>query len=233
MLSFLLLTLIFMDIKENDEVMNDVPPPTLSRDIEELLTLREGDDITLGDLVEAVGKRGFGILLLLLSLPSALPFPAPGYSTPFGIMLFLLSLQILVGRKTPWLPQWACRRVIKRSTADVIISGGAKFFAFLERFIHPRYSSLTGRTGTRFCALLLLIMSGLMILPIPLTNTLPAMVIFCVGVALTERDGLALGAALLFGAGAILLYSLAFYVIARYGARGMIEAKEIIRGWLR
>ncbi|MEA4880757.1 MAG: exopolysaccharide biosynthesis protein [Synergistaceae bacterium] len=213
--------------------MHDSAPSTLSEDIRELLVLREGEDLTLGELSAAVGKRGFGILLILLSLPSALPFPAPGYSTPFGIILFLLSLQILAGRRTPWLPSWARRRVIKRSTADGMISGGAKFFAYLEKFIRPRYTSLTGRTGTRFCALLLLVMSGLMILPIPLTNTLPAMVIFCVGVALTERDGLALGAALLFGAGAILLYSLAFYVIARYGARGMIEAKEIIKGWFR
>ncbi len=213
--------------------MPDAAPSTLSRDIQDLLTLREGEDLTLGELAAAVGKRGFGILFLLLSLPSALPFPAPGYSTPFGIILFLLSLQLLAGRRTPWLPQWASRRVIKRSTADVMISGGAKFFAFLERFIRPRYSSLTGRTGTRVCALLLLVMSGLMILPIPLTNTLPAMVIFCVGVALTERDGLALAAALLFGAGAVLLYSLVFYVIARYGAQGILEAKEIIQGWFR
>ena len=211
---------------------NDPAPSALSQDIRELLSLRKGEDITLGELASAVGKRGFGILLILLSLPSALPFPAPGYSTPFGIILFLLSLQILAGRRTPWLPAWAARRIIRRTTADSMISGGAKFFSLLERFIRPRYPALTGQKGTRICALLLLLMSGLMILPIPLTNTLPAMVIFCVGVALTEKDGLALGAALLFGAGAVLLYSLAFYVIVRYGAQGMNEAKEIIKGWI-
>lgn len=213
-------------------IMTDHGFGTLSADFRRLLAVKGGSDMTLGDIVSAVGDRGFGILFVLLSLPSALPVPAPGYSTPFGVVLFLLSLQLLAGRPVPWIPEWASRKIIRRSTADRMIRSTAAFFSFVERFIRPRFPILTGRTAAKGYCLLLLAMSGLMILPIPLTNTLPAMVIFCVGVAMTERDGLALLAALCFGVAAVLLYTAAFWLIATYGLQGMREAKEIIKGWL-
>ena len=203
----------------------------LSEDIRKLLSMKEGENLLFGELAAAVADRGYGILLIILSLPSALPVPAPGYSTPFGMVLFLLGLQLLVGRKTPWIPQWASQREIQRRTTDRMISGTAKFFSFVELFIRPRFFFVSGRTARILCAVLLLMMSGLMILPIPLTNTLPAMVIFCLGIALTERDGLAFLAAVIFGAAASAHYSLVFWVIFNYGAQGMIEAKEIVKGW--
>ncbi len=201
----------------------------LSADIRKLLELKSGEDLTLGDITSAVGDRGFGLLFILVSLPSALPVPTPGFSTPFGAVIFLLSLQMISGRETPWIPEWASRKVIKRTVADSMIKGAANFFTIVEKFIRPRLLPMTGRTAGRVCCILLLIMSGLMFLPIPLTNTLPAMVIFCVGVALTERDGLALMAAFLFGAVAVLLYAAAIWFIAVYGLKGMGELKDIIK----
>ncbi len=204
----------------------------LSEDISRLLTLESGDNITFGELAAAVADRGFGILLVLFSLPSALPVPAPGYSTPLGIVLFILGVQMLTGRDTPWMPEWAARKEIRRQTADRMIAGAVKFFAFVEKFVRPRFAFVNGKAAGVFCSVLLLLLSGLLILPIPLTNTLPAMVIFCIGVSLTERDGLAFIAAILFGIAATALYVLAVWVIVRYGAHGLHEAKEIIKGWV-
>ncbi len=60
--------------------------------------------VTLTEILELAGERIFGFLFVILSLPSALPVPAPGYSVPFGIALFLLALQLISGAKLPWLP---------------------------------------------------------------------------------------------------------------------------------
>ena len=38
-----------------------------------------GGDVTLNELLTLGGERTFGFLFVLLSLPSALPVPAPGY----------------------------------------------------------------------------------------------------------------------------------------------------------
>ena len=60
--------------------------------------------LTLGEVFQRIGDRGFGLLLIVLSLPSALPIPAAGYSTPFGIIIAVLALQMLAGRTSPWIP---------------------------------------------------------------------------------------------------------------------------------
>lgn len=60
--------------------------------------------VKLADILLLAGERIFGFLFVILSLPSALPVPAPGYSVPFGILIFLLAMQLLVGSKSPWLP---------------------------------------------------------------------------------------------------------------------------------
>ena len=62
-------------------------------------------EVTLNEILEIAGERTFGFLFVLLSLPSALPIPAPGYSTPFGIVMFLLAAQLIVGREQLWLPE--------------------------------------------------------------------------------------------------------------------------------
>ena len=58
----------------------------------------------ISEVARAVGEKGFGMLLVVLSLPSALPVPAPGYSTPFGLVMALIALQMVCGRRTVWLP---------------------------------------------------------------------------------------------------------------------------------
>ncbi|PAX52484.1 exopolysaccharide biosynthesis protein, partial [Brunnivagina elsteri] len=61
--------------------------------------------VTLSDLLALAGERTFGFLFVLLSFPSALPIPAPGYSVPFGMAMLLLAGQLLVGRDEPWFPK--------------------------------------------------------------------------------------------------------------------------------
>ena len=57
----------------------------LSIELEQYFSQKKlSDDIRLVDLLELAGKRVFGFLFVILSLPSALPVPAPGYSIPFG-----------------------------------------------------------------------------------------------------------------------------------------------------
>ena len=75
-------------------------------------------------------------------------------------------------------------------------------------------------------------MACLMILPIPLTNTAPAMVIFIIGVAMTEDDGLGMLAACGLAVCAVLLYIGVFWAISYYGLQGVDELKEIVKGWL-
>jgi hypothetical protein len=59
----------------------------------------------LADILLLAGERTFGSLLVILSLPPALPIPTPGYSTPFGVLISLLAIQLISRDKTPSLSE--------------------------------------------------------------------------------------------------------------------------------
>ncbi|MGE9292303.1 MAG: exopolysaccharide biosynthesis protein [Puniceicoccales bacterium] len=191
------------------------------------------EKVSLGEIVDAIEDKQFGMLLILLSIPSALPVPAAGYSTPFGIAILILGLQMLAGRRIPWLPQKMREKSFSRQKLSGMIGKASGFFRWVEKLVRPRLGWLSGRAGYRLIALLVIFMSLLMCLPIPSTNTAPAIVIFLIGIGLCEDDGLfALGACAL-GIVAALLYVVVIYfaivLIREHGWDGINQLKEFIK----
>jgi len=144
--------------------------------------------ITLGEILTVAGESSFGVLLAILSFPSALPLPAPGYSTPFGILIVILAGQWLWGSPTPWLPPRLLRTEVKWETWIGILKAGIPWLHRLERLTSPRWLGVT-RRGHPVLAVLVVLMGLSMILPIPGTNTVPALGVFLIGVGLIEADG--------------------------------------------
>lgn len=191
---------------------------------------KEGPSI--GEIVDSIGDKGFGLLFLVLSLPSALPVPAPGYSTPFGIVIVLLAMQMVLGRRKLWLPERLRAVRLRKSVARKVLSTGSTAIRWCERFIRPRHDWIGAPLGLKALGLVIMCMGGLMILPIPLTNTAPAMVVFLIGLGLAEDDGLlAIGA---FGVGclAVALYAYVVYVFFAYGPDAVYEVKDWIKSLL-
>lgn len=215
---------------------NPSPDPShekLSQTLSNLLAREHSDaGLTLGDVVQRIGDRGFGLLLVVLSLPSALPIPAAGYSTPFGILILLLALQMLCGRTTPWVPAKAAGLQLKGKFLDTMLHFAGMFFSKVEFLIRPRLRWVGSRAGRVFMAVLVMIMAGLMILPIPLTNTFPAFVIFIIGVGLTEEDGLASLLACLLAVFSVFAYAVVIYIFIHFGLEGVELIKEQIKGFL-
>ena len=152
-------------------------------------TVRE-DKVTLKDILTLAGERTFGVLFVLLSIPSALPIPAPGYSVPFGVVMLVLAIQLIIGRARPWLPQGWNRSAFDLSQVQGIVKAGIPWRRRIEKISRPRLkyicTSLPGRVIIG-CAIAL--MSVSMMMPIPLTNTLPAIGIFITGFGLLDDDG--------------------------------------------
>lgn len=205
---------------------------SLSESLERLLTTEKGHAITLGEILDRVGSKGFGLLMMVLALPSALPVPAAGYSTPFGILFVFLGFQMLIGRREPWLPQWARKISFKASMAEKMLAGAAKAFGLLERLVKPRFEWVASRPGMAFMSVLVMLMACLMILPIPLTNTFPAMVIFMIGVGVCERDGLFAAGAVVLGILAVAFYAFVIYLLITVGVEGVQELKDWIKSRL-
>lgn len=146
--------------------------------------------VDLADFLEITKERIFGFLFVLLSLPSALPVPAPGYSIPFGVVMFLLASQMVFGAQEPWLPQRVRYHQLDLKQVQGFINKGVPWLQRLENLSRPRLSYICTSFGGRvILGSAIALMSISMMIPIPGTNTLPAIGIFIIGFGLQEDDG--------------------------------------------
>lgn len=147
-------------------------------------------DITIGELKDALSGKAYGILLLVLAIPNLIPFPAPGLSAVLGAPLILVTFQLMLGMKTPWLPKFISSRSVKCSGLKRTCNRILPYLEKLEYIIGPRLTFLVGHPADRLIALLCVILSLMIMLPVPFGNALPALAICFFALAILQRDGL-------------------------------------------
>lgn len=149
------------------------------------------EKVTLSEILTLAGDSIFGFLFVILALPSALPVPAPGYSIPFGIGMFILAAQLIVGRELPWLPSKIMNGSMSIEKVQSFLKKGLPWLQKIEALTKPRLSYVCSSVAGRILiGLAIAFMSVLMMIPIPGTNTVPAIGIFVAGLGLVEDDGL-------------------------------------------
>ena len=205
---------------------------SLGKTLKDLLGTENQRGLSIQEITTAVGEKGFGLLLVVLSLPSALPVPAPGYSTPFGIVIALVALQLSFSRRTLWLPRMLANIRIKPKLAHSMLSSASNFLLKVERYIKPRQRWIRSRLGQLGLSIVIIIMAFLMMLPVPLTNTFPAIVIFIIGVGLAEEDGLLALGAFFIGCFALFLYAGIIYLVLTQGAEAIEPIRDLIKSFL-
>lgn len=175
---------------------------------------------TLGDVVDRLDERAFGLLLLLLALPCCLPFV---YVLPQIVSLPMLALaaQMALGRKTPWLPQALRRRSFSVPDFRNVIDRSEKYVGWVERLARPRLRPVTGHGAARLVGLIMLAPTLSIMAPLPGTNTVPGIGVAVLSLGLIERDGLLVILGLLIGVVwvALLLF---------FG----LEAVTLIKAWI-
>jgi len=191
-------------------------------------------EVTLNEILEIAGERTFGFLFVLLSLPSALPIPAPGYSTPFGIVMFLLAVQLIIGRDQPWLPEKFRKKGFERTKIQGLIGKGIPWLQKIELIARPRLTPVcTSRVGQMVIGIAIALMSVSMMIPIPLTNTLPAIGIFVTGFGLLDDDGAISLAGLTICAISFTTTSAILYLLLVKGPEIMLDSVERAKDWIK
>ncbi|STX30142.1 ABC transporter permease [Legionella beliardensis] len=160
------------------------------------------DKMTYGSIVDCLGDQGFGLIIVLFALPSALPISAvPGFSFIFGLPIVFVALQIIGGRHRIWLPTFLAKREVNKEKLVKVIKKTLPYLISIEKLLKPRWSFLTSPIMERVHGVVLLLLSLLLLLPIPMSNFIFAGLIILFGLGLTGEDGLCLTIAYL---GAIL-----------------------------
>ncbi|MBS3947536.1 MAG: exopolysaccharide biosynthesis protein [Dethiobacter sp.] len=173
----------------------------LSSVLQSVLDVRKSGHISVGELMSRVAERGFGLLLVVLALPTLFPILPPGSAATVGFLYILIGFQMLVGRPYPWLPQRVKNYKLSEKTALKLRERGVAFFKKLERFSRSRWFFVEGKIMLRVVAITIIIMGFILFTPLPFMNTLPAFAVMLLGTGLLNRDGIFLLAGLLLSFG--------------------------------
>ena len=143
--------------------------------------------ISIQNLMDGLGERSFGFVLLLFGLLSAIAV-VPGLATITAVPLLFFGLQRLAGYRTPWRPGFIANRSFLRRDLEGTIESGLWFLRWVENVCRPRLLFMTGWLGERVLGLLVFVLALLIALPGPGTNFLAGLAIAFMAVAIIQRD---------------------------------------------
>ena len=196
------------------------PRPRFSQELRDLAQHFAGRPARVSEILAATQGRGFNLLLLLIGLPFLTPVSLPGFSTPFGFVVLLIGGRLALGRQ-PWLPKKILEHELPARFIAKVLAAASLMVRWLEVLLRPRLDFLEEQWIYRRIAGTLIMLSGLLLLlplPIPLTNTLPALTVVLLAAGAIERDGL------FFLAGcATFILTLAFFGLVAFGGARLLD----------
>jgi hypothetical protein len=165
---------------------------TFSQELRALGELFADRSPRVEEVLAATQGRGFDLFLLVLCLPFLTPIPLVGLSTPFGLVVAIIGARLALGRR-PWLPQRVLRRELPPRFLSKVLVAASRLVRWLEVLLRPRLHFVHEQLIFKRVAGALIMVSGVLLLlplPIPLSNTLPALTVVLLAAAALERDGL-------------------------------------------
>lgn len=157
--------------------------------LEDVINNNISDKISIKDLIVSMKAGGFGLIILLSSLPIIVPLPPPIPSL-ISIPLIVFSFQMIIGLEYPILPKFLSKIMIKRTILAILVEKSNQFLRKIEKLMKPRMLFLSKGIFERLIGLFILIFSLSILFPFPLTNFLPGIGILIIALGLLSRDGI-------------------------------------------
>lgn len=167
----------------------------------------EGDK-TLGGLIELFEEKSFAILFVLLLGVPALPIPTGGATHVFEVIAVLLAVQLVAGRDEMWLPRRWRGKPLVGDKSQKFVSSLLRMIRRLEKISKPRLRVVFGhRLSNVVFGLLVIVGSVAAFFAPPFTglDTLPALGVVLLSLAVLLEDILLAIVAFVVGAAGILL----------------------------
>lgn len=171
------------------------PPANLTEVLQRLRDHTRGqDEITVGDLLSAVGQRSFGPVVLIAGLIIIAPLigDIPGVPTLFGLVVLLTLGQLLFQRQSIWIPRKLSSRHLARETLIKGLDWLHKPARYVDRWTRPRLTWLVRGPGQYLMALICMLVAAAMpameVVPFSANGGALALMVF--GMAMVVEDGL-------------------------------------------
>jgi hypothetical protein len=202
------------------------PARPLSVELAQLRDAFGGQPARLREVIGVLAGRAYELLMILFVLPFLLPVSLPGLSTPLGLAVAVIALQLALG-KMPWLPRWLLNKQLPPGFLTKVVRVTEGVVRVLERVLRPRLLALTGARWLCGLHLGVVLFAALLLalpMPIPFTNTFPAWTVLLLAAGLMERDGVVVATGYV-----AMIATLAFF----YGLQAAIhESLSAIWHWL-
>jgi hypothetical protein len=179
--------------------------------------LRSDRPKTLGSLSGAFSERSFAATILLLMFVPALPLPTGGVTHVFEGITVILAAEMVLGRRTIWLPERWQGRQLGATTTKKAIPFVIRWVRRVERFSRPRGAWLF-RQGWMLRVLglcfIALAVAAAVAPPFSGLDTLPAMGAIAVALAMIFEDIVLFALGIILGtAGVVLIVTIGAAIV--------------------
>ena len=171
---------------------------TLLQTIEQLADAAPEEGFSLREIFDHLDESAFGAVLFLLALPCCIPF-LYGVPQVVAVPMIALAVQMALGREEPWLPAGLAARKIDKKGLTQMARGGRKWLGWIEALVRPRLSAITGKRSERIIGAFLVFFCASILVPLPMTNTVPGFAVAVAAFGLMQKDGLAVIAGVIIG----------------------------------
>ena len=150
------------------------------------------DKFEFAEFWDVMEKRGFGPMLALPSFIACTPIGAiPGIPSLAGGTILLIALQILLGRRHPWLPQRVKQLNCDADQLRYIVEKVKPYAVRVDRFLVPRCFFMRQPVFRSFIALCCA-GCGLVMIPlelIPFMGLIPVFAVLIMAIGMATDDG--------------------------------------------
>jgi hypothetical protein len=171
--------------------------------------LQDDGPKTLGALGDVFEEKSFAVTIMLLMFLPALPLPTGGITHVFELVTVLLSAQMIVGRRTIWLPERWQKRELGATLTGKAIPFIVRRIRWFERFSRPRGARLFDGWFVRLLGfeLMAFAIGAAVAPPFSGLDTLPALgaVVVCLAIILEDVLVLTIGTAIGLGGIALIV----------------------------
>lgn len=182
------------------EAQSDAPLMGLLERVEDIAG---GETVDMKTIIEALGNRSFGPVLLLCGLFLLTPLGMiPGLPMALGVIVLCFSVQLLFRRSHPWMPKFLRRVKVNAKSLEKTRKHAGPWLRRIDSVVKPR-CEWAARGPMLIVAALIATFLAITILPlgaVPFGVVIPGFIIGLMGLGLTGRDGffILLGLALSF-----------------------------------
>ncbi len=167
--------------------------------LDHVLAGMDGSDSDLRTVVELMGARAFGPVMMLCGVFLMTPLGAlPGVPAAFGLVNLAFAVQLLMRRPHPYVPQWLAKVPIPEAKVAWVARRFRPALAFIDKLVDARLPLFTRGPWLVLAALVSILLSLTMfpLSVVPFGVVPSAFLLGLIGLALTARDGVLMAIAL-------------------------------------